>query len=311
MLKVEEIFVRNMETIINEGSDDFGQNVRGRYQSDGAPAHSYFITQVVEKYDIGAGELPITCLRPIAIKKAIGEILWIYQDASNDLDLLRDKYDITWWDNWDIGNHTIGQAYGAVVRNYQLMNKLLDDLKSNPFGRRHIINLYQYHDMAQPHGLDPCAYETIWSVRQVEDRLVLDLTLIQRSSDYLMAGHINKMQYTALMMMVARHCGFEPGMFTHFVQNLHIYDRHLDQAQKLLERYQEHLRFVEAVRSANPHMTKDQLFRSFKLDDVRLLQKPQLILNPTKTSFWDMKVSDFQLIDYYPMAAINPLEIAI
>lgn len=311
MLKVEEIFVRNIETIINEGSDDFGQNVRGRYQSDGAPAHSYFITQVVEKYDIGAGELPITCLRPIAIKKAIGEILWIYQDASNDLDLLRDKYDITWWDNWDIGNRTIGQAYGAVVRNYQLVNKLLDGLKSNPFGRRHIINLYQYHDMAQPHGLDPCAYETIWSVRQVEDKPALDLTLIQRSSDYLVAGHINKMQYTALMIMVARHCGYELGNFCHFVQNLHIYDRHLDQAKELLDRYKEHLRFVEAVRSANPHLTKDQLLKNFKLEDVRLLQKPQLILNSEKTNFWDMQVNDFQLIGYFPLPPVDKFDLAI
>lgn len=311
MLKVEQKFVENIKTIINKGNNDFGQNVRGRYASDGAPAHSYFITQVVEKYDIGAGELPITCLRPIAIKKAIGEILWIYQDASNDLDLLRDKYGITWWDNWDIGNRTIGQAYGEVVRNYQLMDKLLDGLKSNPFGRRHIINLYQYHDMAQPHGLDPCAYETIWSVRQVEDKLTLDLTLIQRSSDYLVAGHINKLQYVALMMMVSRHCGFELGVFTHFVQNLHIYDRHLDQAKELLERYQDNCRFVDVITSANPHLTKHELFQNFKLEDVRLLQKPQLILDQSKTSFWDIEVSDFQLIDYYPMAAINPLEIAI
>lgn len=311
MLKVEQKFVENIKTIINEGNRDSTYTVRGRYASDGAPAHTHFITQVYEIYDIGAGELPITCLRPIVFKKAIGEILWIYQDMSNDLDLLKSKYDIAWWDPWDIGNRTIGQAYGAVVKKYDLINKLLDGLKNDPLGRRHIINLWQYTDMAQPHGLDPCAYETVWSVRPQGKDLVLDTTLNQRSSDYLVAGHINKLQYVALMMMVARHCGFELGVFCHFVQNLHIYDRHLDQAKELLDRYKEHLRFVEAVRSANPHLTKDQLLKKFKLEDVRLLQKPQLILNSEKTNFWDMKVNDFQLIGYFPLPPVDKFDLAI
>ena len=114
MLKVEKIFTENIENIIKKGSNDYGLEVRGRYASDKAPAHTHFITQVCETYDIGAGELPITCLRSIAVEKAIGEMLWIYQDQSNDLDLLRDKYGVDWWDSWDIGNRTIGQVYGAV-----------------------------------------------------------------------------------------------------------------------------------------------------------------------------------------------------
>lgn len=311
MLKVEQIFVENIHQIVNYGSTDFGQNARGRYSSDQAPAHSYFITQVVEKYDIGAGELPITCLRPIAIKKAIGEILWIYQDMSNNLDLLRDKYGITWWDEWDIGNRSIGQAYGAVVRDYDLMRKLLDGLKNNPFGRRHIINLYQYDDMAKPHGLDPCAYETIWSVRQVEDRLVLDLTLIQRSSDYLMAGHINKMQYVALMMMVARHCGFKLGKFCHIVQNLHIYDRHLPQAEEIIRRYEELKRIVSEIMSVHPHLTDTEILNKFGPEKVPLLQRPELILNSEKTSFWDIEVNDFQLIGYFPLPPVDKFDLAI
>lgn len=311
MLIVEKNFVSNIQQILNDGSNDFGQKVRGRYSSDQAPAHSRFITQVIEKYDIGSGELPITCLRPIAIKKAIGEILWIYQDASNNLDLLRDKYGITWWDDWDIGNRTIGQAYGAVVRKYRLMHKLLDGLKNNPFGRSHVVNLYQYHDIAKPHGLDPCAYETIWSVRQVEHQLVLDLTLIQRSSDYLMAGHINKMQYVALMIMVARHCRFELGIFTHFVQNLHIYDRHFKQAQELIKRFHDAETHLNLIKWGNPNASDQWLLQEFSFEDVQLLQQPILTLNPEKTSFWDFRIKDFSLTNYRPMPKIESLEIAI
>ena len=44
------------------------------------------------------------------------------------------------------------------------------------------------------------------------------------------------MQYVALLMMVARHVGLKPGVFMHVVDNLHIYDRHIEQAKELLSR---------------------------------------------------------------------------
>lgn len=311
MLKVEKIFAENIKRIISEGNNDYGLEVRGRYASDKAPAHTHFITQVCETYDIGAGELPITCLRPIAVKKAIGEILWIYQDQSNDLDLLRDKYGVDWWDSWDIGDRTIGQVYGAVIKRYDLTNQLLNGLRNNPLGRRHIINLWQYQDMSEPHGLDPCAYETSWSVRPLNNRPFLDMTLIQRSSDYLVAGHINKMQYVALMMMVARHCRFELGNFCHFVQNLHIYDRHSPQAKELLERYDTYERRLNLVKSAQPHASDEVLFQTHSIDDVRFAQRPKLVLNPSKIRFQDIELKDFELVDYHPDKPVDKFDIAV
>jgi thymidylate synthase len=53
------------------------------------------------------------------------------------------------------------------------------------------------------------AYETIWSVRDVEGIMYLDMTLNQRSNDYIMAGYINKIQYVALQMMVASHLNYK------------------------------------------------------------------------------------------------------
>jgi thymidylate synthase len=85
-------------------------------------------------------------------------------------------------------------------------------------------------------GLFPCAYKTTWSVRKKDGEYFLDLTLDQRSNDYLMAGYINKIQYVALQMMVANHCGYKIGKFCHLVQNLHIYDRHLESAKEILFR---------------------------------------------------------------------------
>ena len=211
--KADIFTLATIEKILEEGTSTAGHKVRPRYE-DGEPAHTLFINQVVEKYDISKGEFPITSLRPIYINKAIGEILWIYRDQSCDLDLLANKYGITWWDAWELADtRTIGIRYGATVKEYDLMNKLLDGLINEPYTRRHIMNLYQYADFERTGGLYPCAFMTVWTVRGE----YLDMTLTQRSSDYLVAGHINKMQYVALMMMVARHVGLKPGNFMHYL----------------------------------------------------------------------------------------------
>lgn len=232
MILADINYRKNLYNIYTFGDKD--ENPRPKYK-DGTPAHTLFISQVFEKYSIEKGEFPITTLRNTAIKTGIKEILWIYQKQNSDL-FSANQMGINWWDEWNIGNGTIGNRYGHTVRRWNLMRNLLDGLKKDPFGRRHIMNLYQYEEFEETPGLIPCAYETIWTVRRSGGKLKLDMTLIQRSNDYIMAGYINKIQYVALMMMVANHCSFEVGNFVHFVQNLHIYDRHMEAAREILDR---------------------------------------------------------------------------
>lgn len=275
MNKADRIFKDVVREVIDNGMSTEGYDVRPVY-IDGKAAHTKFITHVSETYDISKGEFPIITVRQIPWKSGIKEILWIYQDQTSDLKVLRDKYGITWWDEWNIGNDTIGQRYGATVKKYDMMNKLLKGLQNQPYGRRHIIDLYQFSDFEESEGLYPCAFQTLWSARGE----YLDMTLIQRSSDYLVANHINKMQYVALQMMVARHVGLQPGKFTHYVENLHIYDRHLDQAQILLER-----------------TPSDK--------------GPKLILKPNKSNFYDFSLEDFQMVEYEPVKPNVKFELGI
>ena len=149
MTKGDIYFRETVGRILSEGSLDV--NPRPKY-ADGTPAHTLSIDHVMCTYDLAAGESPFITLRPIAIKFAIGELLWIYRDMSNDLDLLRDKYNITWWDEWDIGDRTIGQCYGATVKKWNLTENLINDIKNDPDGRRHIINMWQEDDFKQKHG---------------------------------------------------------------------------------------------------------------------------------------------------------------
>jgi thymidylate synthase len=260
MNKADKYYIQNISKIMSEGSWD--ENPRPKYK-DGTPAYSKFITQVWEEYDISKGEFPITTLRPTAIKTGIKEILWIYQKQTSSLEVAREM-GINWWDEWNIGDDTIGRRYGSTIGKYALMDGLLGGLMKNPFSRRHIMNMYQYTDLNETKGLYPCAYETIWSVRKVDDKLCLDLTLIQRSNDYLVASYINKIQYVALQMMVAKHCGFEVGKFCHLVQNLHIYDRHFDAVTELInkEPLKDNYPFIELLTDKN--------FYDYTIDDFKI-----------------------------------------
>jgi len=231
MTKADWYYLHNLKKILKEGSWD--EDPRPSWK-DGTPAYTKFITGVFEEYDLEKGEFPITTLRNTAVRTGISEILWIYQKQSNSLEVAREM-GINWWDEWDVGDGTIGQRYGATVNRYGLVDKLLDGLQKDPFGRRHIIDMYQYADMEETPGLHPCAFMTKYSVRRKDGELYLDMTLDQRSNDYIMAGYINKIQYVALQMMVASHCGFRLGKFCHMVQNLHVYDRHLDALREIME----------------------------------------------------------------------------
>lgn len=265
MNKPDEMFKDIAKRILEEGCLD--NNPRPHY-ADGTPAHTLSINHVMQSYDLSKGELPLITLRPIAVKSSIGELLWIYQDESNNLDLLRDKYKVTWWDEWDIGNRTIGACYGETVRRHNLMKTLLNDLKNDPDGRRHIINMWQEDDFKEKHGLKPCAYQTVWNVRHGKNGIdYLDMCLFQRSSDYATAGIINQMQYVIFQMLVARHCGYTPGRFTWFVANIQIYDRHIEPVKKMLNR-------------------------------ESIICEPKIEINPEKTSFYDFTVDDIKIVGY-------------
>lgn len=218
-----------LRELLDNGTWD--KDVRPKYE-DGSKANSLFITRVGQEYDLSNNSFTLPRMYHTPWKSAIREIRWIYQKQSNRLEDAH-KLGITWWDPWDTGDGTIGKRYGWVVSKYNLIYKLLSNLKVNPYSRRHMIDLHDNSTIEGP-GLHACAFLTMWSVREVEGQRYLDMTLVQRSSDFLVAGAINKLQYAVLLMMVAHSLGYKPGFMDHFVQNLHIYCRHVDTAKELV-----------------------------------------------------------------------------
>ncbi len=279
MTKADIIFKDNIRKIMDEGV--FSENARPRYK-DGNVANSKYITGAFAEYDLSKGEFPITTLRPIAIKSAIKEVLWIYQDQSNSLELLNNKYNVHYWNDWEVGDTgTIGQRYGAVVKKHNIIHKILQQLEANPWNRRNIISLWDYEAFEESDGLLPCAFQTMFDVRRVDGEIYLDATLTQRSNDMLVAHHINAMQYVALQMMIAKHFGWKVGKFFYFINNLHIYDNQFEQANELLRR---------------------------EPSDCQ----PRLVLNaPDGTDFFDIKPEDFELVNYDPVKPQLKFDLAI
>lgn len=283
MTKADRYLGHEICDILSEGYKDV--NPRPKY-ADGTPAHTISINQVMRKYDLSKSEFPICTLRPMAWKTAIREIFAIYQKPTNDISEM-EKMNINWWKPWDIGDGTIGQRYGATVKRYDLVNKLIKDIETNPYGRRKIMSLWQETDLAETEGLAPCAFLTMWNVRGE----YLDMTLIQRSGDMLTAsgaGGMNEIQYAALLMMIARHTEYKAGVFCHFVQNEQIYDRHKEQAIEIFNRFKKLLVHEE-----------DKIIR------------PELVLNPEKNNFYDFTIEDFTLLDYEPIRPQLKLDLGI
>ena len=267
-------------------------NPRPKY-ADGTPAHTISVNHTFRSYDLSKGEFPICTLRPQAWKTGIKEIFTIYQKPTNNIAEMHDM-GVTWWDEWDIGDGTIGQRYGATVSRYDLINNLVKDIENDPYGRRKIVSLWQEQDLHETPGLAPCAFQTIWNVRGQ----YLDMLLVQRSGDMLTAsgpGGINEIQYAALLMMIARHTGYEPGVFSHIVANEQIYDRHMDAAGEMMVRY------GKAVNAEVAH----------KIFDGINPKTPMLVLNPNVKNFYDMTIDDFIMENYEPIKPQLKLELGI
>lgn len=279
MTKADQIFKENIQKIMDEGV--WSEQARPKYK-DGTSANSKYITGSFAEYDLSKGEFPITTLRPIAIKSAIKEIFWIYQDQTSDLSILNDKYGVKYWNDWEVDKSGhIGERYGAIVKKHDIINKILKQLEENPWNRRNVISLWDYEAFDTSVGLLPCAFQTMFDVRRVGEEIYLDATLTQRSNDMLVAHHINAMQYVALQMMIAKHFGWKVGKFFYFVNNLHIYDNQFEQAKELLRRQPS---------SCSPH----------------------LVLNvPDKTNFFEIKPEDFVLLDYDPVKPQLKFDLAI
>ena len=231
MAAVDVIFKNNCEDILNNGFWDNNVEVRPKWE-DGSPAHTVKKFAIVNRYDLSK-EFPILTLRKTNYKNAIDEILWIWQKKSNNINDLNSHI----WDQWADKDGSIGKAYGyqlGVKHSYpegefDQVDRLLYDLKNNPYSRRMITNIYVHSDLSFM-NLYPCAYSLTLNVTDGK----LNGILNQRSQDMMVANNWNVCQYSILLMMFAQVSSLEVGELVHVIADAHIYDRHVDLAKEMI-----------------------------------------------------------------------------
>jgi len=262
--------------IINNGFSSEGQKVRPRWE-DGTPAHTVKKFGVVNRYDLSR-EFPILTLRPINFKAAIDEILWIWQKKSNRIRDLNSHI----WDAWADENGTIGKAYGYQLGikhkypegEFDQVDRVLYDLKHNPYSRRIITNMYNHADLHEM-NLYPCAYSMTFNVTGNR----LNAILNQRSQDVLVANNWNVVQYSILVHMFAQVSGLVAGELVHVIADAHIYDRHIPIVEELIQR--------------------------------EPFAAPKLVINPDIKNFYDFKVEDFALENYQHGEPVRKIPVAV
>lgn len=276
MSLADDLFINMCKDIIDNGYSTEGEKVRPKWE-DGTYAYTIKRFGVVNRYDLSK-EFPAITLRKTYVKSAIDELLWIWQKKSNNVHDLKSHI----WDSWADENGCIGKAYGyqlGVKHKYKegmmdQVDRLIYDLKNNPYSRRMLTNIYVHQDLSEM-NLYPCAYSMTFNV--TGDRL--NAILNQRSQDVLAANNWNVVQYAVLVHMLAQVTGFKPGELVHVIADAHIYDRHIPIVKELI------------TRPTHP--------------------APKFYMNPDVKDFYDFTLDDFRIEDYETGPQIKNIPIAI
>lgn len=282
MSYADKVFINMCRDIIENGTSTEGEKVRPKWE-DGTAAYTIKKFGVVNRYDLSK-EFPALTLRRTAIKSCVDELLWIWQKKSNNVHELKSHI----WDSWADENGSIGKAYGyqmQVKHQYKegmmdQVDRVLYDLKENPYSRRIMTNLYVHEDLHEM-NLYPCAYSMTFNVTKEEgsEQLTLNGILNQRSQDVLTANNWNVCQYAVLLHMFAQVCGMKAGELVHVIADAHIYDRHIPLIEELISR--------------------------------EPLPAPKFWLNSEVKDFYDFTPDDVRLEDYETHPQIKNIPVAI
>ncbi len=276
MSKADEKFITMCQDIISNGFSTEGEKVRPKWE-DGTYAYTLKRFGVVNRYDLSE-EFPAITLRKTYIKSAIDELLWIWQKKSNNVNDLKSHI----WDSWADENGSIGKAYGyqlGVKHQYKegmmdQVDRVIFDLKNNPYSRRIMTNIYVHQDLSEM-NLYPCAYSVTFNV--TGDKL--NAILNQRSQDVLAANNWNVVQYAVLVHMMAQVAGLKPGELVHVIADAHIYDRHIPIVEELIKR--------------------------------PTFPAPKFSMNPDVKDFYEFTLDDFTIEDYVTGPQVTNIPIAI
>lgn len=238
------------------------------------------------RFDLSRG-FPLVTTKKCHVRSILHELLWFLKGDTN-LSYLHDNK-VTIWDEWASPEGDLGPIYGFQWRRWgsdwapasqggpqprpgvpvvDQMVRLVEDLRNNPYSRRHIVSAWNVADIPRM-ALPPCHVMFQFYVHR-DGRL--SCQLYQRSADIFLGVPFNIASYAALLLMVAQVTGYRPGEFVHTLGDAHLYLNHVEQAK------------LQLTREPRP--------------------LPRLTINPQVRSLFEFTYADFKLEGYDPHPSI-------
>ncbi|WP_454714981.1 thymidylate synthase [Caulobacter segnis] len=188
------------------------------------------------RFDLAKG-FPVLTTKKLHLRSIFIELLWFLKGDTN-IAYLKDN-GVRIWDEWADENGDLGPVYGKQWRSWATpdgrvidqISNLVENLKTNPNSRRHIVTAWNPADVDDM-ALPPC--HCLFQFFVADGKL--SCQLYQRSADVFLGVPFNIASYALLTLMVAKVVGLEPGEFVHTFGDAHLYLNHLDQAREQLTR---------------------------------------------------------------------------
>lgn len=226
---------------------------------------------------------PAVTTKKLAFKAMVGELLWFIEGSCDERRLAeithgtRDKSKTTVWTanaqspSWKekaMFDGHLGAIYGYQWRrwwcdgetNIDQLLTLIEGIKSDPYGRRHIITAWNPADLDKM-ALPPCHCLAQFYV-SADNKL--SCQMYQRSMDTYLGGPFNIASYSLFTHMIAQVCGLQVGEFIHTIGDAHIYLNHIEQVKEQLSREP----FPAPQLWLNPDISD---ITKFTMDDIKLL----------------------------------------
>ena len=226
------------------------------------------------KVDLNTG-FPLLTTKKVFFNSVIHELLW-YLSGDTHIRNLRQYTKI--WDAWtdEEKNWEVGKMYGYQWVNWERfkensktgeikktyinqIKEVINLIKTNPESRRMVVTAWNPSVLDEV-ALPSCHAFFIFNVSNNK----LNCHLTQRSGDIALGIPFNLACYATLTQMIAQETNLELGEFSHYINDAHIYENHIDGLKEQLQR------------------------KPLSLPELKIVNKP----------FWDLKFEDFELINY-------------
>lgn len=198
--------------------------------------------------ELKRGRFPLLTTRRMYPRGVFGELAAFLQGAT----LLKQFQEegCNYWDDnakkWT-GNlgltedkFKVGRVYGAQWRNwggdddfrgFDQIKTLVDNIKSDPMGRRHLLTAYNPGELHLG-CLPPCHILAQFNVNSAH----LDCMVTMRSVDLCLGLPSDVVLYSALLILMARATGLVPGSLLFSMGDAHVYSNHVEAFEAQLQR---------------------------------------------------------------------------